>query len=361
MKLTGIRIKTPPNKTEYFEDEIFNPEGMVIEAVYQNGRTIEIDLEDVSYNDTITLGQTSVTFTFEGKTATQTIKVNKSHVDRIIIENEPNKTEYIEGENFDPTGMKVVAVYPNNREEEVTNYDIINGNNLQEGQTEVTISYEGKTETQDITVRKREEPVVERPNPSNFSNIIERTNKVIGYMYTDGSKDDYVLIYLELDNIKQNQGNDSYEYYYYVSDNAAEKNIDSWVKIENAKIDNNRLSLTVDTRKLTNGTELNDAEELYVYLREVVTKGEEKEETVSKGVKIKTEDVYAQLYIDDKLYTEYSDVSTGEEQEDDDEDPTITDRIFPNTGSKIVFIVTMSIFIFALVKFIKYRKLKDIK
>ena len=79
-------------------------------------------------------------------------------LDYIEITNKPNKTSYIEGQEFDKTGMIVTATYNDGSTKEITNYIIIDGKNLQEGKTTVIISYteDGikRTTTQAITVNK---------------------------------------------------------------------------------------------------------------------------------------------------------------------------------------------------------------
>lgn len=74
----------------------------------------------------------------------------------IVITKPPNKTSYIEGENFEKEGMKVIAIYNNETTKELEDYTILEGNNLKIGQTKVIISYtEGeinKTVEQEIKV-----------------------------------------------------------------------------------------------------------------------------------------------------------------------------------------------------------------
>ncbi|MBQ2835693.1 MAG: leucine-rich repeat protein [Clostridia bacterium] len=74
----------------------------------------------------------------------------------ITVTTPPSNTVYIEGQNFDPTGMVVTASYNDGSTKEVTNYTIIDGENLTSGKTSVTISYTEdeitKTTTQSITV-----------------------------------------------------------------------------------------------------------------------------------------------------------------------------------------------------------------
>lgn len=61
----------------------------------------------------------------------------------IKITKKPDKTEYMAGEDFDPKGMVVTAVYDDNSEAvlPVTGYTIFHGDKLTQGQTDVTIQY----------------------------------------------------------------------------------------------------------------------------------------------------------------------------------------------------------------------------
>lgn len=83
------------------------------------------------------------------------LKVVKK-VKRIEITTPPTKTEYMAGEDFDPTGMEVTAVY----EDDTTavlpreKYVIFYGDKLTQGQTYVTIQYNDGSGNSDIKVRQ---------------------------------------------------------------------------------------------------------------------------------------------------------------------------------------------------------------
>lgn len=74
----------------------------------------------------------------------------------IAITTEPTKTDYIEGETFDPTGMVVTATYTDTTTAVVTNYGISPNRPLRTTDTTVTIGYTSggvtKTATQTIEV-----------------------------------------------------------------------------------------------------------------------------------------------------------------------------------------------------------------
>ena len=64
-------------------------------------------------------------------------------VKSIKITRKPDKTEYMAGDKFDPTGMVVTAVYDDNSKADLTakDYTIFHGDKLTQGQTDVTIQY----------------------------------------------------------------------------------------------------------------------------------------------------------------------------------------------------------------------------
>ena len=71
----------------------------------------------------------------------------------IKITTPPTKTEYVEGEDFDTSGMVAVAVYSDNSEKEITDYTIIGGTSLTKAVTKVTVKYGEFTAEQAITVK----------------------------------------------------------------------------------------------------------------------------------------------------------------------------------------------------------------
>lgn len=72
--LSGIAITTPPAKTEYTEGETFDKTGMVVTATYSDNSTAAVTDYTVD-KTTLAVGDTSVTVTYQGKTATQSITV----------------------------------------------------------------------------------------------------------------------------------------------------------------------------------------------------------------------------------------------------------------------------------------------
>lgn len=85
----------------------------------------------------------------------EVLKVVKK-VKRIEITTPPAKTEYKAGEDFDPTGMEVTAVYEDDSTAVLpeTGYTIFHGENLQRERTYVTIQYNDGSGSSDVKVKQ---------------------------------------------------------------------------------------------------------------------------------------------------------------------------------------------------------------
>ena len=79
-KVKGIEITTPPTKTEYNAGDKFDPTGMVVTAVYENGDTAVLPREKyvIFYGDKLTQGQTYVTIQYNDGSGSSNIKVRQS-------------------------------------------------------------------------------------------------------------------------------------------------------------------------------------------------------------------------------------------------------------------------------------------
>lgn len=158
-------MKTSPAKTVYDAGDAFDPTGLVVVARYKYGNSMKsFPVTPVIENGaSLAEGQTTVTLSYTDGNVTQkchvTITVNPppKSLTGISVSYAPNKLNYTAGDNFDPTGMAVMASYDDNSKVTVTGYTIVNGNSLKFGQDSVEISYtEGginKKCTQPINVK----------------------------------------------------------------------------------------------------------------------------------------------------------------------------------------------------------------
>lgn len=155
--LNSISITTQPTKRVYTEGESFNPAGMVVRATYSDGSSANVT--GYTYSPTTLTGTGTKTITISytqggiTRTATLTITVNAAVVlNSISIITPPAKRVYTAGESFDKTGMVVIANYSNNTYRIITDYTYSPAGALTTEDTQVIISYQGKSVSQDITV-----------------------------------------------------------------------------------------------------------------------------------------------------------------------------------------------------------------
>lgn len=236
-------------------------------------------------------------------------------LEKIEITTPPTKTEYVEGEDFDKTGMVVSAVYTNGTKEEITDYTIKNGTDLKVDQESVIVEYQEKVATQEIKVIAKTEAPDEdgsdgeqkpdddqdkdedkpaedtkaKPEVSDFSKVEATVNSVKAYYFTDKNKKEYITIDLDLNKITRKENNDSYKYYYYLSSSPSQQNIKKWVEIKEEQKSNTKLEFLMNTKDISNYTEVSKAEKLYLYIKEVVTKGDLSDEVTTKAILLETE------------------------------------------------------------------------
>ena len=148
---TGIAITTPPTATAYVEGQTFDPAGMVVSATYNDGTTAPVTGYTITPDRALATTDITVTVEYEGHTATQAITVAAKVVTDIEITTPPAKVNYIEGQVFEKEGMVVTATYNDGTEAPITDYTVP-AEALAVGTTAITVTYEGKTATQAITV-----------------------------------------------------------------------------------------------------------------------------------------------------------------------------------------------------------------
>lgn len=156
--VTNLTIKTAPTKLKYKVGEELDLTGLVLTA---DGKDVTSGYTASPANGATlnSVGAQTVAITYGGKTVNQTIYVGE--LTGIEIKTPPTKTEYNEGQTFDPTGMVVEATF-SDKETTPTEWDVeiddytYPTTGLEADATSVTISYTWatveKTANQEITV-----------------------------------------------------------------------------------------------------------------------------------------------------------------------------------------------------------------
>ena len=310
-------------------------------------------------------------------------KVDDISLNRIEIINPPKKVDYIEGENFDKSGIVIKAVFNNGTEYELNENDYIveDGNNLKFGQGFVTIKYQEKTVKQKISVSKKEDNYnkenVEEKKASNskMDNLNCNLKSIQAFYYKDDSSKNYTLIDTEILGIERNLENDSYEYYYYLSKDGDLKNIKDWIKINEKQNNNDKISFIINSKEISNYNELSKENNIFIYIKESVVKGGDQSVKVSKAIKFEIGESKIETYVDNAKTSSYDgaedmvdsndnidiyDVQTDKASIDYNKTSnTASPTKLPYTGNNLILIFILFIIIGSIILFIKFEVINN--
>ena len=395
--VVSIRVTRAPTKTQYIVGQTFDAAGMVVTGTLQDGSSVEITSYTVTNGSNLSSGQSSVTISFEGKTTTQPITVIAKTVTSINIINRPTKQEYIQnkaGEELSLEGGSIKATYNDGSEEIVsmTSPNIIatGFNNQVLGDITITISYQSKTATFHITIvedpnitdpddnkdpdgdkdpddnkdpdgdkdpddnkdpdddKKPDDEKVPAKN-SDFNNAITNVKRVQAYYYTNNSKNNYLLIQMEVNQINRVTTNDKIEYYYYLSPYENEQHIEGWTKISEVQTANSQLQFEIDSRKIDNLSQIANENSLYLYIKEVAVKGGDQRVLFVQPLKVES-DIEAEIFVDGVKKQDISKPG----------DNTTAPGNIPQTGIKITLMVSIvAVLGLGIVLYVRYKKLAN--
>lgn len=146
VKCTSIKVEDLPTKTNYVVGEKFDPTGMKVVGMYNDGTKKVITDYDWDKKEALKTTDTMVTITYEKLKTTLMIKVTEATVSGVEITTKPTKLAYLIGEKFDATGM-VVSSVSNNGEKtalESKDYSIDKTDALTAEDNVITITYKEK-------------------------------------------------------------------------------------------------------------------------------------------------------------------------------------------------------------------------
>ena len=115
-KLVSLSISGNAKK-QYYPGEDYSLAGIVVFAEYDNGEREPIS--DYSINKRVAaIGDSEITFQYEGVTATLPVEVRENRVVRIEMAREPKKLDYMIGESISCDGGRISVEYENGNKEE---------------------------------------------------------------------------------------------------------------------------------------------------------------------------------------------------------------------------------------------------
>ena len=336
--LESIAITTEPLKTIYKEGEIFNPAGMVVTATYNDSITAEVTNYTYAPDRQLEISDTTITISYTEdeitKTATQGITVNaiEKILENIEITTKPSKTKYEEGENFNPAGMVVTAVYSDNSREIVTDYAYSPTGALSTSDTKITITYQGKTAEITIVVNKK---VVEQPEVT--LRRIEITTKPTKTTYEVGEKFDPSGMVVTA-----------------TYSDGTSKIISNYNCFPVAELTTNNKKITVTYTE--NGVSVSTTIDIIVNSKEVVNNNSNNNNSNNNNNNNNNQSGNNGAADKDKNYVEIKNDTTVINVVDN----TIKNQNLANTGTETYIIPIIMITVVGIVAFIKYRQYKDV-
>lgn len=160
-KLDSITLDTENVNKEYYTGDKFDTKGLIVTAIYADESTQTATNYTVS-PEILSADTKKVTIEYKGLTHDIPVNVTNPKVTSLEITSPPEKTEYTEGEAFNPSGIVITAVYENGIKKETTDYSYSPNRELELTDTEMLFSYIGengienvKAVSQPITVKKK--------------------------------------------------------------------------------------------------------------------------------------------------------------------------------------------------------------
>lgn len=151
--VTGIAVSKMPDKTTYYQGELFDATGLVVAQTYNNGTSETTTDYELSGFDSSSAGTKNITVTASGKTATFEITVSEASITVISVTTMPSKVNYHIGKEFDSTGIVVTATASDGNTIDVTKDCTYSGFDSSSPKTNIiTVNYNGLTAEFSVTI-----------------------------------------------------------------------------------------------------------------------------------------------------------------------------------------------------------------
>lgn len=152
-----VTISKMPEKTRYYQGELFDTTGLVVTQTY-NDDTTEITTDyKLSGFDSSSAGAKVITVTASGKTTRFEISVSEAYITAISVTTMPSKVNYHIGKEFDSTGIVVTATASDGNTIDVTKDCTYSGfDSSSPKQCGITVHYGSFTCTFEVTIMQPE-------------------------------------------------------------------------------------------------------------------------------------------------------------------------------------------------------------
>lgn len=157
-ELKGITLNAEQAKVTYFTEDAFTAEGVVITATYSDNSTSSIKIGEctVSVPDMKTVGEKTITITYEGFSASYTIQVKDHTLVDVTLTTTGVKTCYMLGEEFSATGIELVGNYDSGKQAKLNASEctISTPDMTQLGEQTISVTYGEFVKTYSIFIYK---------------------------------------------------------------------------------------------------------------------------------------------------------------------------------------------------------------
>lgn len=156
--IASITVSKMPDKTTYYQKELFDKTGLEISGTTSTGETVSVTNYELSGFDSSSAGTKTITVTVSGKTTTFEITVSEASITTISVTTMPTKVNYHIGKEFDSTGIVVAATASDGNTIDVTKGCVYSGfDSSSPKQCEVTVYYGNFACTFEVTIMQPEE------------------------------------------------------------------------------------------------------------------------------------------------------------------------------------------------------------
>lgn len=156
--IASITVSKMPDKTTYYQKELFDKTGLEISGTTSTGETVSVTDYELSGFDSSSAGTKTITVTASGKTTTFEITVSEASITTISVTTMPTKVNYHIGKEFDSTGIVVAATASDGNTIDVTKDCVYSGfDSSSPKQCEVTVYYGNFACTFEVTIMQPEE------------------------------------------------------------------------------------------------------------------------------------------------------------------------------------------------------------
>ncbi len=315
----------------------------------------------------------------------------------IYVKTEPYKINYLEEQEFNPDGMEIVAVYSNSKKKYITNYTYEPTDKLKLDTEEINITYTEngitKTTSLPITVVDKSKAVlnydIRKPTKKNVTATVEASQEIVDYIadhyeewqksedgksvyrvFTENGKDDITVTLedggeyqfdVEVGNIDRTPLKAEVTYDYDEEDDEVTVEVEFNHPIDDVETQlPDGWELSEDGKKLTKKFKENTSEKL------TVTDELGNETTIDINV---TQVGSNKGNNNNNSNDDGNNEGNGSNSIDDlwgsgsfgKKDPTLSDKLIPNTGKTIIITLCIAIVLLTILAVYQYKKYKDIK